>query len=89
LENQSVENEKKITEQELKLAVSTQYIAAYGILEEILFNEELESLLKKEEVLMKKLTENTVYKITDYLNFQVTLQQCVFRCILTPRSGQS
>jgi len=75
LENQSVENEKKISEQELKLAVSTQYISAYGILEEILFNEELEHLLQKEEVLLKKLTENTVYKITDYLNFQVTLQQ--------------
>jgi outer membrane protein TolC len=75
LENQSVENEKKITEQELKLAVSTQYLAAYGILEEIRFNEELENLLKKEEVVLKKLTENTVYKITDYLNFQVTLQQ--------------
>jgi len=75
LENQSVENERKISEQELKLAVSTQYITAYGILEEIRFNEELENLLKKEEVLLKKLTENTVYKLTDYLNFQVTLQQ--------------
>jgi outer membrane protein TolC len=75
LDNKSVENERKITEQELKLAVSTQYITAYGILEEILFNEELENLLKKEEVVLKKLTENTVYKITDYLNFQVSLQQ--------------
>ena len=75
IENQLIENEKKITEQELKLAVSTQYITTYGILEEIIFNEELENLLKKEEVLLKKLTENTVYKITDYLNFQVTLNQ--------------
>ena len=75
LDNQSVDNEKKITEQELKLAVSAQYIAAYGILEEILFNEELATLLQKEEVLLKKLTEKTVYKMTDYLNFQVTLQQ--------------
>jgi outer membrane protein TolC len=75
LENQSVENEKKVTEQELKLAVSTQYITTYGILEEIMFNEELENLLKREEVLLKKLTENTVYKITDFLHFQVMLQQ--------------
>ena len=75
LENQTVENEKKLSEQELKLAVSTQYIATYGILEEILFNEELENLLKKEEILLKKLTEKTVYKLTDYLNFQLELQQ--------------
>ena len=75
LENQSVANEIKISEQELKLAVSTQYIATYGVLEEILFNEELENLLKKEEVLLKKLTEKTVYKLTDYLNFQLELQQ--------------
>ena len=75
LDNQSVENEKKVLEQELKLAVSAQYIASYGILEEILFNEELENLLQKEEVLLKQLTERTVYKLTDYLNFQITLQQ--------------
>jgi len=75
LENQSVQNTKKISEQDLKLAVTTQYITAYGILREISFNEEIENLLKKEEVLLKKLTESAVYKQTDYLNFQVTLQQ--------------
>ena len=75
LDNQAVENEKKISEMELKLAVSAQYIAAYGILDEILFNEQLETLLEKEGVMLKKLTENTVYKLTDYLNFQITLQQ--------------
>jgi len=75
LENQSVRNAKKISEQDLKLAVATQYITAYGILQEFLFNEDIENLLKKEDVLLKKLTENTVYKQTDYLNFQVTLQQ--------------
>jgi len=75
LENQSVENEKKISEQELKLAVSTQYITTYGLLEELTFHQELENLLSKEEILLKKLTENSVYKLTDYLNFQVCLQQ--------------
>jgi len=75
LENQSLQNAKKISEQDLKLAVTTQYITAYGILQEVLFNEEIENLLKKEDVLLKKLTETAVYKPTDYLNFQVTLQQ--------------
>jgi outer membrane protein TolC len=75
LENQTVQNAKTISEQDLKLAVTTQFITTYGILEEIQFNEELENFLKKEEVILKKLTEKSIYKITDYLNFQVTLQQ--------------
>ena len=75
LDNQLLQNEKKISEQDLKLVITTQYITTYGILEEIHFNEELENLLKKEEVLLKKLTESTVYKLTDYLNFQIKLQQ--------------
>ena len=75
LENQSLQNAKKISEQDLKLAVTTQYITAYGILQEILFNEEITNLLDKENGFLKKLTERTVYKQTDYLNFQVALQQ--------------
>jgi outer membrane protein TolC len=75
LENQSVQNVQKISEQDLKLAVTTQYITAYGILQEIQFNEEIKNLLDKENVFLKQLTERTVYKQIDYLNFQVTLQQ--------------
>ena len=75
LENQSVQNAKKISEQDLKLAVTTQYLTAYSILQEISFNEEITNLMEKEAVLLKTLTEKTVYKQTDYLNFRVTLQQ--------------
>ena len=75
LENQSVQNAKKISEQDLKLAVTTQYLMAYSILQEISFNEEITNLMEKEDVLLKTLTGKTVYKQTDYLNFHVTLQQ--------------
>ena len=75
LENWSARNAEKLSEQDLKLAVTTQYITAYDIYQEYLFNEEINDLLKKEEVVLKKLTENAVYKPTDYLNFHVTLQQ--------------
>jgi len=75
LDNQSIQNTKRISEQDLKLAVATQYITAYGILQEIAFNEDIESLLEKEVALLKKLTEGAVYKQTDYLNFQISLQQ--------------
>jgi len=75
LENQSIKNAKKISEQDLKSAVTAQYITTYGILQEISFNEEIQNLLNKEEVFIKKLTENSVYKQTDYLNFQIERQQ--------------
>ena len=75
LDNQSLQNSKSIKEQDLKLAVTTQYITAYGILQEILFNEEVINLLEKESLMLKKLAEATLYKQTDYLNFYVALQQ--------------
>ncbi len=75
LENQTLQNTVKLSEQDLKLAVASQYIVAYNILQEIIYNEEIRDLLKKEEVALKKLTEKTVYKQTDYLNFLVSLKQ--------------
>jgi hypothetical protein len=38
-------------------------------------NREITDLLKKEDTLLRRLTQNSVYKQTDYLAFQVTLQQ--------------
>ena len=75
LDNQSLQNAKLISEQDLKLAVTTQYITAYGILQEILFNEEIIKQFEKESVILKKLTETTTYKQTDFLNFHVAFQQ--------------
>ena len=75
LHNQSLQNAKSISEQDLKLAVSTQYITAYGMMQQILFSEEIIGELEKESVILKKLTEATLYKQTDYLNFQVALQK--------------
>lgn len=75
LENQALQNTSKITVKDLKLAVTAQYLAAYGILSEIQYSEEIESLMKKEETLLRVLAQKTVYKQTDYLNFQVGLQQ--------------
>jgi outer membrane protein TolC len=75
LDNQSLQNAKSISEQDLKLAVTTQYITAYGMIQEILFNEEIINRLDKESIVLKKLTETTLYKQTDYLHFHVALQQ--------------
>jgi len=75
LDNQSLQNKKAISEQDLQLAVTTQYITSYGMMQEILFNNDIIQHLEKEGEILKKLTEATLYKQTDYLNFHVALQQ--------------
>lgn len=75
LQNIGLQNQAKISEQDLKRSIIQQYIAAYGDLQQISFNTNLVTLLKQEEVLLKKLAERGVYKQTDFLSFMVTIQQ--------------
>jgi len=73
--SQSIGNATKISEQDLKKAITTQYITAYGDLLQYQFNQEVVDLLSKEEQLLKKLTRANVYHQSDYLTFLVTLKQ--------------
>jgi outer membrane protein TolC len=73
--SQSVGNTAKISEQDLKKAVTAQYITAYGSLQQYKFNQEVLVLLNQEEGLLKKLTRGNVYRQSDYLTFLVTLKQ--------------
>ena len=73
--SRSIYNNVKITEQDVKRSIITQYIAAYGTQLQVNFGNEIKSLLSKEEVILKKLTQGNVYKQSDYLAFLVTLQQ--------------
>jgi outer membrane protein TolC len=73
--SQSVGNTAKISEQDLKKAVTSQYITAYGSLQQLKFNQEIVGLLTQEEDLLKKLTRTNVYHQSDYLTFLVTLKQ--------------
>lgn len=75
LENQSIGNASRISEQELKRTITAQYITAYGDMLQLNFNKGIDSLLSKEEIILKKLTESNVYRQVDYLAFLVTLQQ--------------
>jgi outer membrane protein TolC len=75
LQSQSLSNTSKISEQDLKKAITTQYITAYGDLEQYKFNKEVVALLTKEEGILKQLTRNNVYRQSDYLTFLVTLKQ--------------
>jgi outer membrane protein TolC len=75
LQSQSVANSAKISEQDLKKAVTAQYITAYGSLQQFNFNKEIVGLLLKEEDILKKLTRANIYRQSDYLTFLVTLKQ--------------
>jgi outer membrane protein TolC len=75
LQNQERNNTSKITEQDLKRSIVAQYISAYGSLQQLNFNKEVNALLVKEEPILKKLTQSNVYRQSDYLAFLVTLQQ--------------
>lgn len=75
LQGDSVRALSKISEQDLRKAITTQYITAYGSWQQYMFNREVYGLLSKEDTILKKLTQSSVYRQTDYLTFLVTLQQ--------------
>jgi len=65
----------KLSQFDLVKTISDQYITAYGDLLLMDFNREVFDLMQREEEDLKKLTEASVYKQTDYLTFYVTMQQ--------------
>ena len=65
----------RITEQDLRRTIIAAYIAAFGSWREYNFNNEIYNLLSTEDTILKKLTQASVYRQTDYLTFLVTLQQ--------------
>jgi outer membrane protein TolC len=75
LQNQALNISGKVSEQDLKKTVTAQYITAYGSWRQYQFIQQVLQLLAGEEVVLKQLTENGVYRQTDYLTFRVTLQQ--------------
>lgn len=75
LQSLSLGNSVRISEQDLKKAITAQYITTYGDQLTLKFNDEVITLLKQEEDVLKKLTRSNVYRQSDYLTFLVTLQQ--------------
>ncbi len=75
IQSKAIQNTQRISAQDLKRTIIAQYITAFGDMQQLNFEKEVLALLKKEDVVLKKLTENNVYRQTDYLTFLVTLQQ--------------
>ncbi len=78
LQSQALSDTITISHQDVKRAVTEQFIIAYGDQVTMDFNQEIYNLLKKEEQALKKLTQASVYKQADYLAFYTTLQQQQF-----------
>lgn len=72
---------KRIALKDLNKVIISQYIAASGNQEEIIYNQKILALLKNEAQILKKLTQNSIYKQTDYLIFLSTLKQQEFQLL--------
>lgn len=70
-----VNNSIKISEQDIKKVVTDQYITVYGDQLQLEFNDRINNMLLKEDSILKKLTQDNIYKQSDYLSFVVTRQQ--------------
>ena len=75
IQSLSAANSSKITEQDLRKAIIDQYIITYGEQLQMDFSNHINEMLKREEILLKKLTQDNVYKQVDYLAFAVIMQQ--------------
>lgn len=75
LQNRTLLDTIQLSQRDLVRTITDQYLTAYSSLLQVDFNKDLYELLKKEEVVLKKLTESSVYRQTDYLTFYTTMQQ--------------
>jgi hypothetical protein len=63
----------KLSEQDIVRTITEQYITAYGDMLTMDFNKDVYDLLTKEEIILKKLTQQSVYKQSDYLTFMLRI----------------
>jgi len=75
IQGQSAMNNSKISEQDIKKMVADQYITVFGEQLQLDFNTKVNNMLLKEDSILKKLTQDNVYKQSDYLGFVVIRQQ--------------
>lgn len=75
VQNQSLQNNVRLTEQDIRRSIGVQYITTYGALQQLDFNRETLELLRREDAVFKRLTEQNIYRQTDYLTFLASLRQ--------------
>jgi len=75
IQKDSLRISSAISEQDLKKNIIAQYITVFSDQLQISFNNELHNLLQRQDTILKKLTQQNVYRQVDYLSFLVTVQQ--------------
>ena len=75
LQTRSAQITAKTSAQDLRRGVAAQYLSALGDRQQLDFNRGVLDLLRREESILKRLTETSVYGQTDYLTFLTTIQQ--------------
>ncbi|MDX2067804.1 MAG: TolC family protein [Haliscomenobacter sp.] len=75
VQQKGLDNAARLTEQDLRRTVGTQYITAYSTAQQLTFNRETLDLLQRQELVFKRLTEQNIYRQTDYLTFLNALRQ--------------
>ena len=74
IQKQALTNTVLLTENSLKKAITAAYLDAYSAWSEISVNQEILSFAKEQEKILRSLTENGIYKQTDYLAFAIDQQ---------------
>jgi outer membrane protein TolC len=80
---------KSIALKDLNKAIISQYITASGSLNQMDYNQKTVSLLKNAEGILKTLTQNSIYKQTDYLLFLSTVKQQELQVLLLQQQYQN
>jgi outer membrane protein TolC len=71
---QSLTNSTKITENDLKKTITSQYITAFSTFSEQTFIKSTIKVMEEEKELLKRLVEKGIYKLTDYLSLLIEVQ---------------
>jgi outer membrane protein TolC len=74
IQKHNLANTVRLTENNLKKTITSQYLDIYATYSEISVNLELLSFAKDQGKILKSLTENGIYKQTDYLSFGIDIQ---------------
>ncbi|MCZ2083821.1 MAG: TolC family protein [Flavobacteriales bacterium] len=72
---QQLLDQKNLSALNLKRAISQQYLLAYESQEQYKIDQEIIHIFEQEDMVLKKLTQKSVFRQTDYLTFKVTQQQ--------------
>ena len=75
LQNQALRDTLFLSIKDLVKTITEQYITAYGDQLTMDYSKELYELLKKEAEVLKRLAQSNVIKQTDFLAFDITMQQ--------------